>query len=168
MTTFKKIALAWMLCILAGAAAAGDLPDPRRTPGATNPDVTQSNIQQTVCVRGFTKSIRPPAYYTNKLKKVQIGQYGYSDRNPRNYEEDHLVALSIGGASQDERNLWPQPRNSEWGAEKKDQLEFVMYKMVCAGELPLATAQREMAADWVAAWKRYVPSHRGIHFNSVD
>ena len=27
-------------------------PDPETTPGVTNPQVTQANIQQTVCVRG--------------------------------------------------------------------------------------------------------------------
>ena len=138
------------------------------TPGAINPDVTQENIQQTVCVKGYTKTIRPPAYFTNRLKKVQIQQYRYSDTNPRNYELDHLVALSIGGAPQDERNLWPQPRNSEWGADKKDQLEFVLYKMVCANEIPLRKAQQMMATDWINAWKAYVPNHKAYRFKSVD
>jgi hypothetical protein len=158
----------FIFVLVAGIAKANDLPDQRITPGATNPNVTQSNIQQTVCVKGFTKTIRPPAYYTNQLKKQQIGQYGYSDRNPRDYEEDHLIALSIGGAPQDTRNLWPQPRNSEWGADKKDQLEFVMYKMLCAGEIGLEDAQRAMAVDWIAAWKAYVPNHRQYRFKNVD
>jgi hypothetical protein len=108
------------------------------TPGAINPDVTQANIQQTVCMKGFTKTIRPPASFINKLKKRHLRQYGYNDRNPKHYEEDHLIAHSIGGAPNDPRNLWPEPRNSEWGADKKDRLEFVMYKMVCAQEISLA------------------------------
>jgi len=141
-------------------AWASDLPDPMLTPGAINPDVTQQNIQQTVCVRGYTKTIRPPSNYTNKLKKRQIRQYGYADRNPKHYEEDHLIALSIGGAPHDPRNLWPEPRKSEWNAKKKDQLEFVLYKMVCDQEISLAEAQRTMATNWIAAWKRYVPSHQ--------
>ena len=140
------------------------------TPGATSPDVTQSNIQSTVCVKGYTKTIRPPAYFTNSLKRRQIAEYGYADTNPKDYEEDHLIALSIGGAPRDPGNLWPQPRNSGWGADKKDQLEFVLYKMVCKNEMSLQEAQSVMAADWIAAWKRYVPSHPGYKYKnqSVD
>lgn len=51
---------------------ASDLPDSAITPGAINPDITQENIRQTVCVKGFTKTIRPPAYFTNKLPKLDI------------------------------------------------------------------------------------------------
>ncbi|MFZ6655893.1 hypothetical protein [Undibacterium sp. TJN19] len=148
-------------------AHASDLPNPKFTPGDLNPEVTQENIQLTVCVKGYTKTIRPPASYTNKLKKVQISQYGYDDTNPKEYEEDHLVALSIGGAPRSEKNLWPQPRKSEWSAEKKDQLEFVLYKKVCANELPLKVAQEAMATDWIAAYKNYVPTGK-MKFKSVD
>lgn len=83
-------------------------------------------------------------------------EYGYADTNPKHYEEDHLIALSIGGAPNDTRNLWPEPRISEWGAEKKDQLEKVLYKNVCAQKLTLAEAQHAMATNWIAAWKRYM------------
>jgi hypothetical protein len=159
---------ATILLALSFSARASDLPDPSLTPGAINPSVTQQNIQQTVCVKGYTKTIRPPAYFTNKLKKRQLKQYGYADRNPKHYEEDHLIALSIGGAPDDPRNLWPEPRNSEWNAEKKDQLEFVMYKMVCRQEISLAEAQHEMATNWIEAWKQYVPSHQHYKFKRVD
>ena len=134
---------------------AGDLPNHALTPGAINPDVRQDNIAVTVCVRGWTKTVRPPAYYTNKLKKSQIREYGYDDTNPRDYEEDHLIPLSVGGNPTDPRNLWPQPRNSEWNAEKKDQLEFAMYKAVCRGEVGLDEARRAFAGNWIEAYKRY-------------
>ncbi|MBK4737935.1 hypothetical protein [Noviherbaspirillum pedocola] len=137
------------------AALAGDLPDPSRTPGALNPDVTQENIHQTVCVKGWTKTVRPPAYYTNKLKKIQIREYGYADTRPSDYEEDHLVPLSVGGNPTDPNNLWPQPRNSEWGADKKDQLEFALYKAVCRGEMSLADARNAFRTNWIAAYKSY-------------
>lgn len=149
-------------------AWASDLPDPALTPGAINPDVTQQNIKQTVCVRGYTKTIRPPSNFTNKLKKRQLLEYGYADRNPKHYEEDHLIALSIGGAPYDPRNLWPEPRISEWDAKKKDRLEFVLYKMVCAKEISLDEAQHEMATNWIGAWKRYVPSRQHYRFKRVD
>src|SRR2546425_9696947 len=34
-------------------------PDPAITPGVPNPHVTQANIQQTICVRHRTATIRP-------------------------------------------------------------------------------------------------------------
>jgi len=147
---------------------ASDLPNPSLTPGSINPYVTQENIHSTVCVKGYTKTIRPPAHFTNKLKKRQMREYGYADRNPKHYEEDHLIALSIGGAPNDPRNLWPEPHNSEWSAKQKDRLEFVLYKMVCAQEISLTEAQHAMATNWIEAWKRYVPSHQHYRFKRVD
>ncbi len=137
-------------------ALASDLPNPSLTPGAINPEITQQNIHSTVCVKGYTKTIRPPANYTNKLKKRQLREYGYDDRNPKHYEEDHLIPLSIGGNPRDPKNLWPEPRNSEWNAAKKDDLEFTLYRMVCRNEISLKDAQAEIASNWVEAWKRYV------------
>jgi len=160
--------LALALALIALPALAFDLPDHLLTPGAINLNVTQESIQQTVCVKGYTKTIRPPSNYTNKLKKRQMREYGYTDRNPKHYEEDHLIALSIGGAPDDPSNLWPQTRNSEWDAKKKDRLEFVLYKMVCAKEISLAEAQHEMATNWISAWKHYVPSHQHYRFKRVD
>ena len=157
----------FMFCMF-GAVYAGGLPDALLTPGAIDPSITQENIQQTVCVKGYTKTVRPPTYFTNRLKKSQIREYGFADHDPSNYEEDHLIPLSIGGHPTDERNLWPQARRSEWGADKKDQLEVVLYKLVCSGRVPLADAQREMAQDWISAWKRYVPSQRTDKFPRVD
>jgi hypothetical protein len=139
----------------AAQCLAGDLPNPHLTPGAIDPRVTQANIGTTVCVRGYTKSVRPPVYYTNKLKKQQIREYGYRDTNPKNFQEDHLVPLSVGGHPTDPRNLWPEPRHSEWGAEKKDQLEFALYKAVCRGDVRLEDARNAFATNWIDAYKKY-------------
>jgi hypothetical protein len=38
-------------------------PDHATTPGVVNPDITQANIQQTICTRGWTATVRPPASY---------------------------------------------------------------------------------------------------------
>ena len=142
-------------CILfVQPSVAADLPDPKLTPGAVNPDVTQANIGSTVCVRGWTKTVRPPAYYTNKLKRIQIRQYGYADTNPRDYEED-LIPLSAGGNPTDLRNLWPEPRHSEWNADRKDELEFALYKGVCNGDVSLEEARRAFATNWIDAYRRY-------------
>lgn len=166
-----KLLLATLALALSVPAFASDLPDPYLTPGAIDINITQQNIHQTVCIHGYTKTIRPPSNYTNKLKKRQIREYGYEDRNPKHFEEDHLIALSIGGAPHDPRNLWPEPRKSEWNAKKKDQLEFVLYKMVCRDEISLAVAQHEMATNWIEAYKKYVHANgkrHGHKFGHVD
>uniref|UniRef100_A0AAU2UZY1 Uncharacterized protein n=1 Tax=Streptomyces sp. NBC_00003 TaxID=2903608 RepID=A0AAU2UZY1_9ACTN len=62
-------------------------------PGALNPAVTQD----TICVSGYSSSIRPSTSYTNALKVQQIGEYGYEDTDTADYEEDHLIPLSLGG-----------------------------------------------------------------------
>src|SRR5690348_8872282 len=54
------------------------------TPGAINQDIRQDNINDTICNPNWsTKSIRPPERYTNKLKRLQLDQYGYSDGDPK-------------------------------------------------------------------------------------
>ncbi|OIR08830.1 hypothetical protein GALL_88230 [mine drainage metagenome] len=140
---------------------AADLPIRSLTPGAIDPRITEENIQSTVCIKGYTKRVRPPAHYTNKLKKRQIREYGYSDTNPKHYEEDHLIPLSIGGNPTAPENLWPEPRQSEWNAARKDDLEFTLYKMVCHNKVGLKQAQYEIASDWIAAYKKYVPVGKG-------
>jgi len=138
------------------AALASDLPDHALTPGATDSGITQDNIQSTICVKGYTKRVRPPASYTNKLKKRQIREYHLDDANPKHYEEDHLIPLEIGGDPLDPSNLWPEPRKGEWSAKKKDRLENALHRMVCDGDITLAEAQSAIAHDWIAAYKRYV------------
>lgn len=159
------LTLALLVSLSAGAS---DLPDPSRTPGAINLEVNQENIHTTICVKGYTKTIRPPAHFTNKLKKRQIREYGYADTNPKHYEEDHLIALSIGGAPRDPLNLWPAPRLSEWNAGKKDQLEFLIYKKVCAEEMTLEEAQNAMRTNWIEAWKQLMPKQQSYRVNAGE
>lgn len=120
-------------------------PDRACTPGALNPAVTQATIRSTICVAGWTKTVRPPATYTNKLKVTQIRQYGYADTNVRDYEEDHLVPLSLGGSPRDPRNLWPEPRGQ---APAKDTMENALKADVCYGRRTLGQAQVKILADW--------------------
>jgi hypothetical protein len=153
-----KEILSLILILVAGSnlAWAGDLPDIKLTPGAIDSNISQDNIQRTLCVKGYTKTVRPPAYYTNALKKKQMAAYRYSDVNPRHYEEDHLIPLSIGGHPSDPANLWPQPRLSEWSAEKKDILELKLYMLVCEGSVMLDDARHQISTDWIETYKRYV------------
>ena len=131
------------------------LPDHRHTPGATNPEVTQANIRSTVCSRGYNKAIRPPKEYTGRLKKKQIRELGLAGRM-RDYEEDHLVPLCAGGAPEDRHNLWPQPREGDWGAAAKDQLEESVCRELCRGDITLKDAQAIfLEPDWTRAYRRY-------------
>src|SRR5712692_980840 len=147
---YKRFLAVFLAFFVAAAWAdlTNGLPDPKLTPGVTNPKVTPQNIDTTVCVSGYTKTIRPPASYTDQLKRKQIKQYGYSDRNPSHYEEDHLIALEIGGNPTDPKNMWPEPRKGAFGADKKDKLENELHKMVCAKQITLHEAQHEIATDW--------------------
>jgi hypothetical protein len=139
------------------ASDAPYLPNPTWQPGANNPDVTQETIQSTICVSGYSSMIRPPVSYTDKIKIQQIKQYGYTDTNTANYEEDHLIPLEVGGSAKDPLNLWPQPRHTTpYNASMKDTLENTLHKLVCSGQLPLDTARQEIATDWVDAYNRYV------------
>ena len=146
------------------------LPNPRLTPGALNPSVTQQNLHETICRRGgYTKSIRPEESYTEKLKREQIKEYGYTNTRMYDYEEDHLISLELGGSPDDPQNLWPEPHHviGGWGSYAKDKLENKLHEMVCRGEMPLVTAQHEIASDWISSYKAHigaVPNNeRGHH-----
>ena len=54
--------------------------------------------------------------FTNRLKKLQMQQYGIPADQIHAYEEDHLIPLSLGGAPDDPANLWPQPFDGKWNA----------------------------------------------------
>ena len=136
-------------------------PDPARTPGAANPQITQQNIKDTICSRHWsTRLVRPPPGYTSKLKRKQLREYGdtvhqtraelinphtgkidtsrcvpHSD-NMACYEEDHLISLEDGGDPVDPRNLWPEPYNTKigWvvmGAHQKDVVEGFIHDEIC-------------------------------------
>jgi hypothetical protein len=130
------------------------LPDSNCTPGATNPDVTQDTIDSTICVSGWTATIRPPSSYTTALKKQQIVEYGYSDTNLSDYEEDHFIPLELGGAPRDPANLWPEPRydtGTGYTSADKDAVENKLKTAVCDGRVQLADAQNAIATDWTTA-----------------
>jgi hypothetical protein len=114
------------------------LADPVRTPGVLNPDVSQATIGQTICVQGWTRTIRPPSEYTSGLKLEQMREYGVGG-DPSGYQEDHLISLELGGHPTDRRNLWPEPNPR---ATTVDRVENELNAKVCSGELTLAEAQR--------------------------
>ena len=124
--------------------ARGVLPDPRCTPGATNPAVTEADIATTICRPGYSSSVRPSESYTEALKHRLMASYG--DHRPMgSYELDHLVSLELGGAPSDPRNLWPEYGGSP---NPKDKVENAAHRAVCEHHLSLATAQYEIATNW--------------------
>ncbi|WP_297540669.1 hypothetical protein [Amycolatopsis sp.] len=127
------------------------LPDPACTPGATNPDVTQATIGSTICVSGWTATVRPPTSYTNKLKTQGIADYGYTDTSLSSYEEDHFLPLEVGGSPKDPKNLWPEPHSGTKNAYSKDSVENAVKKAVCAGTATLSAAQHALLTDWTTA-----------------
>jgi hypothetical protein len=92
---------------------------------------------------------------TLSMKKHVAAAYGVPWDQHALYEFDHLVPRELGGADS-ERNLWPQLFKAEYGAHQKDLLENELHRQVCAGALPLATAQDAIRTDWEAAYRRYV------------
>ena len=144
------IAVCLPLCALAY-----DLPDPKITPGAINETATQANIRATICKKGWTRTIRPPVSYTNRLKHQLMRKYGVGGQSLKAYELDHLVPLELGGAPDDPANLWPQPRTGTWTAELKDDLERTLNRRACEGRVSLAEAQQAIRTDWIAAYKKY-------------
>ena len=123
-----------------------ELPDPRCTPGAINPNVTQANIGSTICVSGWTKTVRPPTSVTNKMKRESDQSYGLSTSTSGEY--DHLISLELGGAPDDPRNLWIEPGKIP---NPKDTVENRLSAAVCSNLIPLATAQQAIAGDWPKA-----------------
>jgi hypothetical protein len=140
----------------ATARAQTSLPDPRLTPGAVNADVAQETISRTICVRGWTRTVRPPQEYTYALKRRQIASY--TDQQAGDYEEDHLIPLSLGGAPYDPRNLWPEPRYpaDAWNADDKNELEAKLNRLVCRHRMLLRDAQAAIASNWQQAYTSYV------------
>ena len=127
------------------------LPDPSCQPGATNPDVTQSTIASTICVSGWTATVRPPTSYTTPLKVQQIAAYGYADTSTADYEEDHLIPLELGGAPRAATNLWPEPRYGTKTAATKDTIENKLKTAVCNHTVTLAQARHAIATNWPTA-----------------
>jgi hypothetical protein len=119
-------------------------PDPSCTPGALNPAVTQTTIDQTICVAGWTATVRPSESITEPEEAASMAAYGDTS-SLGDYEYDHLP-LELGGATNDPRTLSPEPGASP---NPKDTVENELRQKVCDGQIPLAEAQHEIATNWM-------------------
>ncbi|MFE4022258.1 hypothetical protein ACFXPZ_33495 [Streptomyces sp. NPDC059101] len=131
------------------------LPDPKCTPGATNPKVTPQTLKTTICQSGYTKGIRPPVSITGREKTANAKSYGYTGPL-HDAEYDHLISLQLGGDPNDPRNLWVEPPSPghKPGAgpnNPKDGVENKLKAAICSGKADLAKAQQAIAHDWTTA-----------------
>jgi hypothetical protein len=127
------------------------LPDHKLTPG-----VASNQSAKTLCAKSF--HTRDERSVSEKTKNLVYAEYGIKSRKPHEYEVDHLISLELGGKN-DIKNLWPQSYVSKpWNAHFKDQLETRLHWMICHKRISLQQAQREIASDWIASYKKHISS----------
>ena len=133
------------------------LPVAAITPGAT----------WDIGVEELCSGTTPARPITVAMRAEVLSAYGVEHVPADQYELDYLITPELGGAT-DARNLWPQGYASPvWNARVKDELERLLPQLVCSRQLDLGTAQRDMAVDWIAAYKKYfrtdlpLEAHRG-------
>jgi hypothetical protein len=125
------------------------VPDPTITPGAV-----RTTDLAAICSTPTSKM----RHWSRERDDRILAEYGLPTGPHSGYEVDHLVLLCLGGADSD-ANLWPEPRRSlepEFNAERKDELEAKLCQLVCARELDVREAQREIASDWTASYRRRI------------
>lgn len=115
-----------------------------------NPDVTTDTLQSTICVPGYTKTVRPPTSYTNPIKYQEMQAAGLSD--PDEYALDHHIPLVLGGAPSDPGNLRLLTKHDN---SRKSRIEVKLQCLVCTGQVPLDQAQKEIWDDWQSAYSKY-------------
>lgn len=121
-----------------------------------NADVRQGTIHQTICVSGYTASVRPSTTYTNGVKLKLLRERGLEASAASDFELDHRAPLALGGHPRNPQNLMLQPWEGPDGAKVKDRLERRLQQLVCSGKLLLDDARRAIYVDWKAAYRTYV------------
>ena len=132
--------IAVLFIIAATNATAGVKPKP-----VLNPAVTQATIASTICVTGWTRTIRPYVAKMKRIKAEMLARIGEPIGHRNRYELDHIVPLSLGGAPIDRRNLALQPIDE---AREKDAVEVCLSSLVCQGKIDLDDAQGAIWEDW--------------------
>jgi hypothetical protein len=141
-------ALAASLALFAVFGRPADRSKPKTilTPGETR-NVSVGDI----CHETNDDSVRVVPVF---LRQQVFREYGITDVRPGAYEVDYLITPELGGANSI-RNLWPEPYSAVWNAHVKDELEDRLHRLVCSGQIDLATAQRDISHDWIGAYKKY-------------
>jgi hypothetical protein len=122
-------------------------PDPSRTPGLV---IGLPTTQ--VCAPGYVASLPKPKQLDER-STFELYRLDYP-ASLSTYRLDRVIPAELDG-SESPLNLWPVPRG-EATVGRKDAVAVRLRQLVCTGQVPLGTAQREMATDWYAAWQKYV------------
>jgi hypothetical protein len=110
-----------------------------------------------ICTPGWATAHRE--YFTKKEREVAFARYGIVTTNPAGYGEyDHLIPLELGGSNK-ASNLWPEQGKIP---NPKDAIENALHDAVCSGRVKLATAQHDIARDWVTAGTRDIEVGSGL------
>jgi hypothetical protein len=135
--------------------------------------VTQTTIQETICVPAYIETVRPSIAYTDPIKDKMFAERHLPGR-VQNYELDHLVPLDLGGHPMSPQNLWMEPygdvkhpllSTDKWpddgsilpGAHQKEEVDATLKKQVCEGKITLKEAQDKIRTDWYAVYKELHP-----------
>lgn len=142
---------------VAGPAQSASLPLGHFTPGATS-DATAAEL---------CSGPRPaPRVVSYVIKRQVLQHYRMEHVSPSEYELDYLITPELGGVPE-ASNLWPERYDSVWNARVKDDLEALLPRLVCDGALDLQTAQREIAGNWIAAYKKHFMTDRPLPGSSA-
>ena len=132
--------------------AAHVLPDPAIAPGVINPAVSNTTFRRTICLSGWTKTVRPRLKWSNELKATLVPPgLQMSDG-----ELDHRLSIEDGGAPADPKNLWFQVYDDRYGARVKDVLETKLKRLVCKGRIGLDAARNALLGNWLTSYQQYV------------
>lgn len=131
------------------------MPDPRCSPGAADPAVTQGNLDETICKSGYSSSVRPPESVTEPEKLKVMHAYGISG-SPHGYELDHIISLELGGAPNRYKNYYSEPdyhrSNLGFFLNPKDHVEDALHRLVCDRQMTLRKAQHVISTNWAAEY----------------
>lgn len=119
---------------------------------ALNPDVNQGTIWQTICLKGYTKTVRPATSYTNGVKYKLMRESGIPQEESSLWALDHIIALTLGGHPRQLSNLQLLTKSEN---SRKSRIEVKLACFVCSGQMSLSKAQAEIATDWQATYHRY-------------
>jgi hypothetical protein len=116
------------------------LPDPNLTPGflCTDSDPNFDGYRYPEQIAHCQRNV--PRSEKNDI----ADNYGVDRSTYSEYEFDHLIPLGIGG-SDDESNIWPQPKDE---AVDKDKLEEQLYIALRDGTMTQADA-----VSTILAWR---------------
>jgi len=143
----------WYLVQRRGPEVVLAAPNPALTPGAA---LMENPVN--LCRETMPKNKDVPSSIRHRV----LAEYGVANAPANDYEVDYLITPALGG-SDDIHNLWPHSYSAtEWNAKVKDALEDRLRDLVCEGKVDLSTAQREIATNWIEAYRKYFHSEHPI------